>query len=387
MDNKYTKKTKWHEETQMDRLSDLPDSLIQHILSFMDAKYAVQTCILSKRWVGIWTHLQVVKIDSKFFNRVVNFRNFICQVLDRCETSNVLAVSICMRKSTLEQSLLDKIISFAVSHSVQELDLSLKNSIGDLQSVFRCQSLRVLKLDLFCGLPLPNSISLASLKTLILCKVRLKSENHCFDLFSSCLDLQNLVLDHVFLIISDIFNISAPALVNLTISNIRFHVAMDANITNYASMEYQKVVITAPRLTSFSFTHHRPLSLSMDNSPLLENVNLSMFKYDLPYTQERSFMFVIDMLRQLGNARSLTVSLGLVKFLSQHSRLLEEQPFPFSKLESLKVLKGRQSRKKIPPNVLNFFVQGSPMAEELLAKFQKPKKRMRKQPMDDWPDV
>ncbi|GLT40819.1 hypothetical protein SLA2020_149240 [Shorea laevis] len=383
MDKKYTKKTKWHEETQMDQLSDLPDSLLHHILSFMDAKYAVQTCILSKRWVSVWTHLPVLKLDSKFFNRVGNFRSFISQVLDHFETSNILTLSICSPKKNLGSSLVDKIISFAVSHSVQELDLSLRYAIVDLQNIFSCQSLRVLKLDLICYLPLPNAISLASLKTLILCKVSLKSENKCFDLFSSCLDLQNLVLDHVFLIISDIFNISAPALVNLTISNIGFRVAKDASITNYASIEYQKVVITAPRLTSFSFTRYGPVSLSMDNSPLLENVNLSMFNYDLPYTQEEgSFMFLIDMLRQLGNARSLTVSLGLVKFLSQHSRLVEEQPFPFSKLESLKVLKGRQSHKKIPPNVLNFLVQGSPMAKEILTKFQK-KRRMCKQPMDD----
>ncbi|GLT95794.1 hypothetical protein SLE2022_134560 [Rubroshorea leprosula] len=380
MDKKYTKKTKWHEETQMDRLSDLPDCLLHHILSFMDAKYAVQTCILSKRWISVWTHLRVLKLDSKFFNRAGDFRSFISQVLDHCETSNVLTLSISLDGKNLARFPIDKIISFAVSHSVQELDLSLKNSKGDLQSVFRYQSL-------FCGLPLPNSISLASLKTLTLCKVRLKSENNCFDLFSSCLDLQNLVLDRVFLTISDIFNISAPALVNLTISNIRFLVAMDANITIYGSIEYHKVVITAPRLTFFSFTHDRPVSLSMDNSPLLENVNLSMFRDGLFYTREEdSFMFVIDMMRQLGNARSLTVSLGLVKFLSKHSRLLEEQPFPFSKLESLKVVRGRQSHKKIPPNVLKFFVQGSPMAEELLAKFQK-KRRMCKQPMDDWSDV
>ncbi|GKV53390.1 hypothetical protein SLEP1_g59921 [Rubroshorea leprosula] len=372
MDNTYTKKTKWHEETQMDRLSDLPDCLLHHILSFMDSKYAVQTCILSKRWVSVWTHLPVLKLDSKFFNRVGNFRSFISQVLDHCENSNILTLSICSPRKNLARSLVDKIISFAVSHSVQELDLSLKYPIGELQNVFRCQSLRVLKLDLLCGLPLPNSISLASLKTLILCKVRLKSENHCFDLFSSCLDLQNIVLDHVFLTISDIFNISAPALVSLTISKIIFYVAKDAKIMYYAPIKDRKVVITAPRLTSFSFTCYRPMSLSMDNSPLLENVNLSMSHDDLSDTQEEgSFMFLIEMLRQLGNARSLTVTLGLVKFLSQHSRLLEERPFPFSKLESLKVLRGRQSCKKIPPNVLNFLVQGSPMAKELLRMFQK----------------
>ncbi|GKV40749.1 hypothetical protein SLEP1_g48353 [Rubroshorea leprosula] len=319
MDKKYTKKTKWHEETQVDRLSDLPDSLIHHILSFMDAKYAVQTCILSKRWVSICTHLQVIKLDSKFFKRLVNFRSFMSQVLDHCQTSNVLAVSICMRKSTLEQSLFDKIVSFAVSHSVQELDLSLHSSEGVLKSAFR---------------------------------VVLDSENHCFDLFSSCLDLQNLVLDGVFLIFSDIFNISAPALVNLTMSKISFCIRKDAKNPDYASIEKRKVVITAPRLASFSFTCHRPLLLSMDNSPLLENVNLNMRHSEILDPREDSwFRFLIDMLRQLGNARSVTLSLDLVKFLSKHSRLLKAQPSPFINLESLKVVRGKQNCKALPSEV------------------------------------
>ncbi|GLT95798.1 hypothetical protein SLE2022_134600 [Rubroshorea leprosula] len=350
----------------------------------MDAKYAVQTCILSKRWVSIWTHLQVVKLDSKFFKRVVNFRSFISQVLDHCQTSNVLAVSICMRKSTLEQSLFDKIISFAVSHSVQELDLSFHSSEGVLKSAFRCQSLRVLKLQGFLrNYGLPNSIGLASLKTLILCRVVLDSENHCFDLFSSCLDLQNLVLDGVFLIFSDIFNISAPALVNLTMSKISFCIRKDAKNPDYASIEKRKVVITAPRLASFSFTCHRPLLLSMDNSPLLENVNLNIrHSIILDPREDFWFRFLIDMLRQLGNARSVTLSLDLVKFLSEHSRLLKVQPSPFINLESLKVVRGKQNCKALPSEVKNFLLCGSPMAEELLAKLRKGN-RKQKQPTKD----
>ncbi|GKU97868.1 hypothetical protein SLEP1_g10947 [Rubroshorea leprosula] len=53
------KKMKEHKNTQLDRLSDLPDDLIQHILSFLDTKYAVQTCVLSKRWVNLWSDLTV----------------------------------------------------------------------------------------------------------------------------------------------------------------------------------------------------------------------------------------------------------------------------------------------------------------------------------------
>ncbi|GER55637.1 F-box family protein, partial [Striga asiatica] len=46
-------------ETAVDRLSELPDSLIIHILSFLgsDVTKAAATCVLSKRWQYIWPQL------------------------------------------------------------------------------------------------------------------------------------------------------------------------------------------------------------------------------------------------------------------------------------------------------------------------------------------
>lgn len=38
-----------------DRISNLPDAIILHIISFMDAKTAVRTGILSKRFAYLWT--------------------------------------------------------------------------------------------------------------------------------------------------------------------------------------------------------------------------------------------------------------------------------------------------------------------------------------------
>ncbi|KAI9157680.1 hypothetical protein LWI28_026242 [Acer negundo] len=43
------KETHLNNQMEIDRLSNLPDHIIYHILSFLETKYAVQTCVLSKK--------------------------------------------------------------------------------------------------------------------------------------------------------------------------------------------------------------------------------------------------------------------------------------------------------------------------------------------------
>ncbi|CAN0879839.1 Putative F-box/LRR-repeat protein At4g13960 [Linum grandiflorum] len=42
--------TKGGDDSSIDRLSNLPEEVIHHILSFLDTKSAVQTSVLSQRW-------------------------------------------------------------------------------------------------------------------------------------------------------------------------------------------------------------------------------------------------------------------------------------------------------------------------------------------------
>ncbi|KAI3912320.1 hypothetical protein MKW98_023189 [Papaver atlanticum] len=43
----------------MDRIRNLRDSLIHHILSFLEIKQIAQTSVLSKQWRYIWTYEKV----------------------------------------------------------------------------------------------------------------------------------------------------------------------------------------------------------------------------------------------------------------------------------------------------------------------------------------
>ncbi|XP_026431937.1 F-box/LRR-repeat protein At1g55660-like [Papaver somniferum] len=51
-----------------DRISRLPDNLIHHIMSFMDTKYAVQTSVLSKRWIHVWKSPPFLNFDRWSFS-------------------------------------------------------------------------------------------------------------------------------------------------------------------------------------------------------------------------------------------------------------------------------------------------------------------------------
>ncbi|CAN0905684.1 Putative FBD-associated F-box protein At5g56440 [Linum grandiflorum] len=51
----------------IDRLSYLPDSIIDHILSFLDTKLVVQASVLSKRWKCTWKQVYVLRFHNPSF--------------------------------------------------------------------------------------------------------------------------------------------------------------------------------------------------------------------------------------------------------------------------------------------------------------------------------
>jgi len=69
---------KYSDDVKEDRLSDLPDCVILHILSFVYTKRVVQTCILSNRWNNLWKYLPtlvLVSPSNKFVSRILSLRN------------------------------------------------------------------------------------------------------------------------------------------------------------------------------------------------------------------------------------------------------------------------------------------------------------------------
>jgi hypothetical protein len=57
-----------------DIISALPDALLQHVLSFLQAREAVQTCVLARRWRHLWKSMPVLCVtDGASVDRIRKF--------------------------------------------------------------------------------------------------------------------------------------------------------------------------------------------------------------------------------------------------------------------------------------------------------------------------
>jgi hypothetical protein len=47
-----------------DLISALPDAMLQHVLSFLQAQEAVRSCVLARRWRYLWKSIPVLRLTG-----------------------------------------------------------------------------------------------------------------------------------------------------------------------------------------------------------------------------------------------------------------------------------------------------------------------------------
>ena len=65
------------EESNPDRISDLPDELLLHVMYFLTLQEAVQTSLLSRRWQNLWASLMWLYTHAAKFSSMGTFKNFV----------------------------------------------------------------------------------------------------------------------------------------------------------------------------------------------------------------------------------------------------------------------------------------------------------------------
>ncbi|KAL3508516.1 hypothetical protein ACH5RR_027917 [Cinchona calisaya] len=214
-----------------DRISRLPNCVLQYILSFLPTKEAVATSMLARRWRDIWTAVPVVDFDDSMLYsdrlnswhpiEITRFMNFVERVLLLRDASKIerfrLSCRVCFSASHVHAWILE-----AIRHGVQELDLCLfvEETFLLPHCVYNCGTLTSIKLEMNCVLQLPSIISFPSLKSLHLGLVTFPDDISTQRLFSFCPVLEELaILDCDWTNLKSIV-ISIPSLKSLIIDDL-----------------------------------------------------------------------------------------------------------------------------------------------------------------------
>ncbi|XP_057772235.1 F-box/LRR-repeat protein At3g26922-like [Salvia miltiorrhiza] len=147
-----------------DRLSELPDSLLLLILSFLrSTRDAVRTTILSKRWKDLWTTVPCLEFRDEN-------PEFIYRVLAQWRGAKLLRfrLSLYWGVSSPTRGDLESWLLFAVEKQVEELHVDLGSDMPYYcppQSLYSCSSVTALHLQ-NCSLEIEGSVQLNQLETL-----------------------------------------------------------------------------------------------------------------------------------------------------------------------------------------------------------------------------
>ncbi|TXG47034.1 hypothetical protein EZV62_026328 [Acer yangbiense] len=271
----------------VDRISELPDFIIHHIMSYLSTKEVAQTCVLSKRWNHLRTSFPILDFDQVYFlgdlakhsmytfsvrekrrfcKRSVKFVGFVdASLLRFCELKvSMQKFRLSMRLFDVEgiTSLLDKWIELAVANEVQELDFNVEtNGVSRYSlpaTIFSAKFVTTLKLS---GCKLEQSsdtIRFHSLKKLALHSVHI-GEQMVQKFISECPLLEDLILSAIGFKRVCVSN--APKLKIVTIGD--------------ENNELESIEIVAPSLQQCTLTClYKPCVIDLAGCPHLNSLKL-----------------------------------------------------------------------------------------------------------------
>jgi hypothetical protein len=290
-------------EGNEDRLSDLPDGVLLHILSFLNTKHVVRTCVLSKRWKHLWKRIPTLILHSSRFSSVRQFYIFVSNILTRLDNSTALHALDLNRLGNIEPQLLKKILNYVSSHNthLQELGINVSADSSLIMScVSSCHALTSLKLSISSrdrygsnsGILFPKSLNLPALTSLNLTNfVFYGGENGHAEPFLAFTKLNSLVIRSCKVRDAQILSISNETLVNLDLHN--------------SSRDFAKIELLSPCLHTFTFVGVPLHKICGSGLSSVKQVNITAQMYSFG---DMSHMVLYSWLLELANVKSLTVS-------------------------------------------------------------------------------
>ncbi|KAF9620320.1 hypothetical protein IFM89_011055 [Coptis chinensis] len=322
-------------KSKMDMISALPDSIIDHIFSFMDMKKVIQTSLLSKRWRNLWKSTSTLNFhilhSTPYRKRIrTAFTNFVYRVLLLRDDSKIQKFNLLCPEKQLEDCHVFSWIIAAIGRNVQEFALHLyvySDGISYTESLYHLFMADVKKLHLIVS-QLPTSFCSASkIKSLIVEGAKLPDGDCNRELTLSCSVLETLLLTDCRINHLKVFTISTPVLKTLALYNSGGYC--------YCSC---KVNICCPNLRSLNLSSREVKDYSLENLFTLDTVD-----FDVQSIRGDEGLDVVNVrrltnvLRGICNIRALTLRDPFLKILTDCADLLDRVPGLFHKLRFLKV--------------------------------------------------
>ncbi|XP_010416064.1 PREDICTED: FBD-associated F-box protein At3g49020-like [Camelina sativa] len=203
-----------------DRISELPEELLLHILSSLPTVIAITTSVLSKRWKSLWKVLPNLNFYSGY----------------RHTSSDNICSSLILHKAPVLESLylgfgdesdasdVGIWIGIAFARDLRKLVLSFPcyddDSVRFPSSLCCCSNtLESLKLKFSIFLDLPSRVCFNSLRELHLYYTLFKDEESVSNLLCGCPRLEDLVLHRIRNNNVETLTIAVPSLQRLTIED------------------------------------------------------------------------------------------------------------------------------------------------------------------------
>ncbi|KAK1409645.1 hypothetical protein QVD17_36174 [Tagetes erecta] len=308
---------------QEDRLSSLSDDLLIPILSHLDTKLAVQSSILSKRWVNLWKFLPVLNFTSH--NVKSDYYFFIHKVL--VDRSNSIVINrFNIRVS--DYRTVARVLRDALTHGVSDLSIDTSENLDKYRpiSCFKSSDSLIhlsLKGMLDFG-KLPSFVGLVSLR---LERARIV-ESEPFSCFPN---LEKLYLVNCKMeICSAGLEVIASKLSVLSISSC-FHIPVP----------YFELMLSTPKLTLLELEGLIPMGfVVVDELPCLHTVHIDLYfthNFDGVVNYQQKFN-LIHMLGYFKNAECVHLSPSTVELLSLSESMLVKEHCPFDNLKLLNLI-------------------------------------------------
>lgn len=246
-----------------DMLSDLPNEILLHIMSFMMIQDVVKTSILSKRWESLWEYLPDFTLHTSKFSNPDFFCKFVSGLMKRRSWyPTLLSLDFNDDRGYLHPMFLSELLHrYEHFDMLQHLKIIVSYNFLLPHFIFSFQYLTSLQIrcspfDIIKTTRVPEYLDLPALVNLCLEFVGISADkNGHANPFSTCKMLKTLKIEDCCLIYPKslsrnklgVLNITNSTLTNLTIID---YDSPPADVIDPPIPRY-KYVISAPKLSSF----------------------------------------------------------------------------------------------------------------------------------------